>query len=576
MGNRLHSRIGRKFALLAVVSLLLVLFQAHFPTVHATVRKVPDVYATIQLAVNAADPGDTIEVSADVYYENVYVEKSLTFIGQDKYTTIVDGGGTGHVFWLMTSGVAISGFTLRNGNYCGVKADMSGDHFITDNILVNNDYGIYLYQTPSNSTVVGNTLHGNSMFGIKLGGSSNNNVSNNYISDSTYGVKVDDTSEYNSIEGNTISETSYGIDVSYSSNNDVDQNNVSGKIIGIYSRYSDDVNIRNNTILECGRGIRLYQTSNNLVLGNTMVQNGQGIQLVYGSSNTVDSNLASNNDWGITTFDADGNNIIQNTASYNDYCGIDLTTSSTGNTIALNNIIQNAMQMHQDSTSGGNFWYKTITGDKHGNYWSDYEGEDTTEPPDGIGDTLTPHLGVDFDPLMQPWSTVHDVAILSVAPSKDTVYQGQVVNITVVVRNEGTVNETFNVTAKYFNRIIETKTVTNLTRYASTTLVFNWNTEGVPIDFNYEIRAEANPVAGETDIADNTFVDGTITVEEPRVLGDVNGDGLVDISDLFDLSKAYGSEPGDSNWNPDCDLNEDNKVDASDLSDLNENFGKTA
>jgi len=61
----------------------------------------------------------------------------------------------------------------------------------------------------------------------------------------------------------------------------------------------------------------------------------------------------------------------------------------------------------------------------------------------------------------------------------------------------------------------------------------------------------------------------------PRTPGDVNGDGTVDASDLLDLSKAYGSEPGDSNWDPNCDFNDDAKVDASDLFDLSKNYGVT-
>ncbi len=55
----------------------------------------------------------------------------------------------------------------------------------------------------------------------------------------------------------------------------------------------------------------------------------------------------------------------------------------------------------------------------------------------------------------------------------------------------------------------------------------------------------------------------------------MNGDSDVDGSDLFDLSKAYGSKPEDPNWNPDCDLNWDSKVDASDLLEVSKNYGKT-
>ena len=60
-----------------------------------------------------------------------------------------------------------------------------------------------------------------------------------------------------------------------------------------------------------------------------------------------------------------------------------------------------------------------------------------------------------------------------------------------------------------------------------------------------------------------------------RILGDVDGDRDVDTSDLLQLSKAYGSKPGDVNWISDCDFNRDNKVDESDLFDLCKNYGRS-
>jgi hypothetical protein len=60
------------------------------------------------------------------------------------------------------------------------------------------------------------------------------------------------------------------------------------------------------------------------------------------------------------------------------------------------------------------------------------------------------------------------------------------------------------------------------------------------------------------------------------IAGDVNGDAVVDAADLYELSAAYGSELGESNWNPNCDINGDGKVDALDMFTLCKNFGKTA
>jgi hypothetical protein len=39
-----------------------------------------------------------------------------------------------------------------------------------------------------------------------------------------------------------------------------------------------------------------------------------------------------------------------------------------------------------------------------------------------------------------------------------------------------------------------------------------------------------------------------------RILGDINGDGTVDIYDAILLAAAFGSTPGASNWNPDAKL----------------------
>ncbi|MHA2367036.1 MAG: hypothetical protein ACXAC7_23995, partial [Candidatus Hodarchaeales archaeon] len=51
----------------------------------------PDNYSSIQGAVNAAQDGDTIFVYSGVYFENVLIPKTVTLIGEDKETTIIDG-----------------------------------------------------------------------------------------------------------------------------------------------------------------------------------------------------------------------------------------------------------------------------------------------------------------------------------------------------------------------------------------------------------------------------------------------------------------------------------------------------
>lgn len=165
---------------------------------------------------------------------------------------------------------------------------------------------------------------------------------------------------------------------------------------------------------------------------------------------------------------------------------------------------------------------------------------------------------------------VHDVALTEISTSPN-LFADQQVFINVTVENQGIYSETVNVSLYYtrlYDRLIGTQNVT-LATGANTTLTFEWTPN---MTGRYEIRAEASEVPGEVDTADNSLVGGTVFV---TITGDVDGDGKVDASDLFDLSKAYGSDPSKPNWNPNCDFNDDGKVDASDLFNLSKNYGKT-
>jgi PKD repeat protein len=58
--------------------------------------------------------------------------------------------------------------------------------------------------------------------------------------------------------------------------------------------------------------------------------------------------------------------------------------------------------------------------------------------------------------------------------------------------------------------------------------------------------------------------------------GDINGDGVVNFLDAILLGAAFGSQPGDPNWDQRCDLNGDNIINFLDAIILGSNFGHTA
>ena len=106
----------------------------------------------------------------------------------------------------------------------------------------------------------------------------------------------------------------------------------------------------------------------------------------------------------------------------------------------------------------------------------------------------------------------HDIAIVNVALEKTEVETEETLKINVTVANQGNLKETFDVTARYNETEIQTKTVHNLAEGNSTTLTFNWNTTNVSKG-TYIISAEAI-VALDSDLTDNKLVGGTITIKE--------------------------------------------------------------
>jgi len=121
-------------ALLMVVLLFLVVgTQTPAHSAGSTI-KVPDDYATIQAATNAASDGDTIMVATGTYTENITVTLGITLTGgwdadfttQSPGDSIIDGQGLGRVISITCATsdtvVTVDGFTIMNGDASGLGA----------------------------------------------------------------------------------------------------------------------------------------------------------------------------------------------------------------------------------------------------------------------------------------------------------------------------------------------------------------------------------------------------------------------------------------------------------------------
>ncbi|MEW9502566.1 right-handed parallel beta-helix repeat-containing protein [Jeotgalibacillus marinus] len=175
---------------------------------------VPDEFPTIQDAVDAAVPGDTILVKASggPYEESVLITtEDINLIGIGKEKPVIDGdtvvGGGNGITIDNTSGVLVKNFIVQNfDSVRGIFLDSSNNNMIKENIVNNNELGIRLSDSNSNM-IKGNTANDNSGFdGIFLSGSDNNMIKgNNFNGNNRFGIFLNfgTSSSSNLIKGNT-------------------------------------------------------------------------------------------------------------------------------------------------------------------------------------------------------------------------------------------------------------------------------------------------------------------------------------------------------------------------------------
>ncbi len=119
---------------------------------------------------------------------------------------------------------------------------------------------------------------------------------------------------------------------------------------------------------------------------------------------------------------------------------------------------------------------------------------------------------------------VHDIAVVRITPSSTSVTKGERVNITVVVENQGTIAEIFDVAVYYdynppaiVDAVGPQQKVYSLAPNANYTLTFTWDTTNREVK-SYTLTAVVPDVPGETDKTDNKLQSNeTITVKAREV-----------------------------------------------------------
>ena len=247
-------------------------------------------YSTIQEAISsfATDNGHTIFVKAGVYYENLFVHKDVTLMGEDRKTTIIDGGNNGSAvtisgsYWdplgtIYVEGVNVTGFTIRNGDVSSLEANNSAPLLAS---------GINL-TLARDCNIVGNDIVGNGV-GVCLISSGNNRFRDNTIENNAVNFGVD---------GNSLSEYANDID----SSNTVDgkpvcywvnkHNLVVPSDVGYVALVNcTDITVQNLQLANNYNGLLIAYTHNSTITGNTLTNNWEGLKLVHSSGNVLSGN----------------------------------------------------------------------------------------------------------------------------------------------------------------------------------------------------------------------------------------------------------------------------------------------
>jgi nitrous oxidase accessory protein len=353
----------------AIVALMLLAFWSATPATQHAVSPGGASENTIQRAIDAASPGDTILVSGGVYVGNLLIHARLAVIGVDR--PVIRGSGKGSVVTVTADSCVLDGFVIEHSGSMLVNEDAgvllkSARSVVRNNELRDVLFGVYLMHAERN-LVRDNSITGRRQLelgergsGIHIWNSEHNQFTGNRITDVRDGFYIQNAS-HSWIESNEAYGVRYGLHYMYADSNTFLGNSFHDNVAGAAVMYSRGIVMRNNVFAH-NRGFSSF---------GILFQDCHGLR--------ADSNVVTDNVIGMFFEASTDNTFLHNVVAQNDIA-LEIFQNSTNNAFLENNFIDNINPLAIVGKRTGSRW--SVGG--RGNYWSGYDGYDLDG--DGIGD----------------------------------------------------------------------------------------------------------------------------------------------------------------------------------------------
>lgn len=360
----------RWLPVLLVVCIWLAAVQGAHASAATTVRVAAG--QSLQAAIDAAHPGDVLEIERGTYTGNLIVNKPLTLRGLDRPT--LSGGQRGDTIRIGAPDFVIEGLIVRDSGdslkeqNAGINI-LPGAHraVVRQCELTYNLFGLWI-EKANDVRIEANTITGKRDYnsaqrgnGVELYNTQGARIIGNNISFVRDALYVD-VSHHAVFKGNRLHHSRYGTHYMNS----------------YYNLWEDNDSYANRG------GLALMEVRDQIVRNNRTWGNADhGIMLRTLQDSVVENNVVADNDRGFFIYDVEytqlrGNLIVGNQV------GVHLSAGSTRNVVQGNDFIGNREQVRYVGARDEAWGARTAAERPQGNFWSDYLGWD--RDGDGIGD----------------------------------------------------------------------------------------------------------------------------------------------------------------------------------------------